>query len=283
MYKGAAMPFFNSKIKLLFLPLLFLCMPQIIGADSAKIRSYAEYTAFMDSLGEYFTKEIIGVVKYASYEYPLYKLVYNKNSQSRNSYLIIAGVHGNESAPVFALRDFILHLNNKTPQKKDVSIEFLCIANPYGFEFNQRYNGNGKDINRDMIVLETQEGKIIAAAFQTKNYKKVFDFHEANAQNFFLYCYGVKNKAYAQNILNLLRQKNVVLDTGYEDKILKTEDGMLYVPFYASAYMHSKKTLTIGLYYAGCENSFTFETPKRSDFAERKRTVGIILDYILGN
>jgi len=283
MYKGAAMPFFNSKIKLLFLPLLFLCTPQIIGADSAKIRSYAEYTAFMDSLGEYFTKEIIGVVKYASYEYPLYKLVYNKNSQSRDSYLIIAGVHGNESAPVFALRDFILHLNNKTPQKKDVSIEFLCIANPYGFEFNQRYNGNGKDINRDMIVLETQEGKIIASAFQTKNYKKVFDFHEASAQNFFLYCYGVKNKAYAQNILNLLRQKNVVLDTGYEDKILKTEGGMLYVPFYASAYMHSKKTLTIGLYYAGCENSFTFETPKRSDFAERKRIVGIILDYITSN
>ena len=283
MIKRVHIPFFKIKIKPLFLPLLFLCMPQVICADSGKIRSYTEYIAFTDSLGKQFSKENIGAVKYGSYEYPLYKLVYNKKPHSQNVYLIIAGVHGNESAPVFALRDFIIRLNNEAPQREDLSIEFLCVANPCGFEFNQRYNGEGKDINRDMILLETQEGKIIAAAFQKKNYKKVFDFHEASAQNFFLYCYGTKNKSYAENILNLLKNERILLDIGYEDKILKTENGMLYVPFYASAYMHSKKMLTIGLYYAGCENSFTFETPKRSDFAERKRTVGIILNYILGN
>ncbi len=262
-----------------FLSIFFLAQ-NIFSLE--KTRNYNDTIAFLKTLNSNFVVKELDTVEYKNQKYPIYKISYNllKGSKGKK-YLIISGVHGNEPAPVYAIKDFITSLNNKEVKRKDLQIDFILIVNPFGFEFNQRYNGDNLDINRDMIKLETREAQILVNNFKSKYYDKVFDFHEANSNGFFLYCYGRKNKKTSNRILEELKSNDVLFDNQYEDKILKVKNGILYVPFYASKYMEMKKTVTIGIFYSNCKNSFTFETSKNIDFEERKRIITIILNFII--
>lgn len=271
----------NKKRALLF-ALLICFTKSVFSLD--KVRNYAETLSFVNRLDSNFKVSKLDTVRYSDEKYPVYKITYNPCTDKKSKkYLIISGVHGNEPAPVYAVRDFIISLNNKEVKRKDLQIDFILIVNPYGFEFNQRYNGKNVDINRDLTQLKTQEAKILAENFNPKDYDKVFDFHEANAEGFFLYCYGTKNKKLSNKILKELEKNNVSFDNKYKDKILKVKNGKLYVPWYASLYMKKNETVTNGIYYSGCKNSFTFETSKNINIEERKRIIRIILNYIIEN
>jgi len=249
-----------------------------------KTRDYNETTAFLKTLGSHFIVKEIDSVNYKNVKYPIYKITYNKLKDKKGKkYLVLSGVHGNEPAPVYAVRDFIISLNKQEIVRKDLQIDFVLIVNPYGFEYNQRYNGANLDINRDMTKCETQEAKILTNNFNPKDYDKFFDFHEANSKGFFLYCYGLKNRSLAKKIHEELKNNKVVFDNGYKDNILTVKDGRLDVPFYASMYMKNKKTVTTAIYFKSCSNSFTFETSKNADFNERKRIITLILNYIINN
>lgn len=250
-------------------------------SSAEKIRDYKETTKFISTLNKNFTVTKLDTVKYKNAEYPVYKISYNPLKEKGKKYLIICGVHGNEPAPVYAVKEFIISLSKKEIKRKDLQLDFIFIVNPFGFEYNQRYNGDNKDINRDMKNFETQEGKILQKHCKPKDYEKVFDFHEANSKGFFLYCYGTKNKKPSDQILNLLKENKAELDNSYKDNILTVKKGRLYVPFYASWYMKSKKTVTNGIYYQSCKNSFTFETSKNIPLAERQRQIKLILNFIL--
>lgn len=271
-----------KKLVIVILVSIFCLTQNIFSLE--KNRNYSDTIAFIKTLNSNFIVKELDTVEYKSYKYPIYKISYNPQKENKGKkYLIISGVHGNEPAPVYAIKDFIISLNNKDVKRKDLQIDFILIVNPFGFEFNQIYNGNNLDINRDMTKLKTREAQILVNNFKPKNYDKVFDFHEANASGFFLYCYGVKNKKISDNILKELAANNVVFDNKYKDKILEVENGKLYVPLYASIYMKNKETVTTGIFYANCKNSFTFETSKNINIEERKRIIKIILNFIIEN
>lgn len=261
--------------------LFSICLTQNLFSVE-KTRNYSDTIAFIKNLNSNFIDTELDTIEYANEKYPVYKITYNPQENKKSEkYLIISGVHGNEPAPVYAVRDFIISLNNKAIKRKNLQLDFILIVNPYGFEYNQRYNGNNLDINRDLSSLKTQEAKILTKYFNQKEYDKVFDFHEANAEGFFLYCYGNKNEKISDKILEELKKNKVVFDNKYKDKILEVKNGKLYVPWYASLYMKINKTVTNGIYYSGCKNSFTFETSKNIKIEERKRIIGIILQYII--
>ena len=268
------------KKRFLFTVFFVLTLNSFVAGE--KIRDYSDVTAFLKNLNSSFIVSEINTVKYKDIRYPVYKVTYNQLKDKKGKkYLIFSGVHGNEPAPVYAVRDFIISLNKKEISRKDLQIDFVLIVNPYGFEYNQRYNGANLDINRDMTKLESQEVKILTKNFNPKDYDKFFDFHEANAKGFFLYCYGQKNKSLAKKIHEELEKSKVVFDNEYKDNILKVKDGQLDVPFYASMYMKNKKTVTTAIYFKSCSNSFTFETSKNADFNERKKIITQILNFIL--
>lgn len=248
------------------------------------VRSYSEQIDFIENLSSNFTKNIIGNVTYNKTIYPIYKISYNyKENINQKKYLIISGVHGNEPAPVYAIKDFLLELSNKQILDEHLAIDFIYILNPWGFEYNQRSNGDGIDINRDLIAPKSQEIDLFLSSIETSRYDKVFDFHEANSTGFFLYCYGLKNRDSAKKITKLLQNQNVLLEEDYKDLILRAKNGILFVPFYAVIYMNIRKLLTNGLYFhgKGASKVFTFETSKNIQMDERIRINRILLDYIL--
>lgn len=263
---------------------LLLIFSTINLAAKEKVRNYKEQTEFVETMDKYCSTEVAGTLKYGNDEYAIYKIRYNQNkTMKQKKYLIITGVHGNEPAPVLEIRDFIIELNRTAPVRKNLEVDFLYIVNPYGFEFNERYNGNKEDVNRDLHSFKTKEAQIIKESFDKKEYEKVFDFHEASSKHFFLYCYGIKNKKYANKILQKLEKDGVLLESEYKDKILQAKKGMLFVPFYASEYMKLNDSETIGIYFKGCRNTFTFETSKYGKMDDRRKIIRSILHYILSD
>ena len=99
-----------------------------------RIRDYQQQTQFIHDLSNKFTNTIIGYVNYESIRYPIYKITYNGNiSNSQKKYLVICGVHGNEPAPVYAIKEFLLELNSSEINKVAVTVDFIYILNPWGF------------------------------------------------------------------------------------------------------------------------------------------------------
>jgi len=259
---------------------------QIIESLSAieKARNYDEQIAFIFSLSDKFTVNEIGTIHYPENEYKLYKIMYG-NTENRNvkNYLFLSGVHGNEVAPVYAIKEFIQYLD-ANELIGNIAIDFVYILNPYGFEYNTRHNGNGIDLNRDFIGSSTSEITILKDSIQNMQYTGMYDFHEhSSTTGFMLYYYSRKNRTLANNILEMMQKSNIPLENNYVDVILKASAGAIYVPLYAKIYfMNINRQATSGLFFdkMNVNEVFVFETPIVMDIEGRKRIINIVLRYI---
>lgn len=150
-------------LKIIFIPLSIIFLSLLQDAYCLEpVRNYIEQISFISSLSNKFSSEVIGRVNYENKVFPIYKISYNKVVYKiQQKYLVVCGVHGNEPAPVFAVREYLLELETKQVKKKDVTVDFIYIVNPWGFVYNQRYNGKNEEINRDLETLKTQEAKIL--------------------------------------------------------------------------------------------------------------------------
>lgn len=272
-------------MKKVFTLLVFLTLSGSVFAEKLsriESRNYEKLTSFVKTLGEKFTVKVIGTVTTSDsekLEYPIYKITYkNPTSAEKRKLLFLAGMHGNEPAPVFAMKDLIQTINSgKIKMPLNTKIDFIFVMNPYGFERNYRFCSNHTDPNRDLKSQTTQEMKILTAATDEK-YDLVIDFHEATCDGTFLYAYDKKGKKAAKKILELLKLNGVKLENEYVDVVLKVEDGLLYSPFYAQMYLKMKGSETTGMYFhdKNVPVVFTVETPKRGNFDTRCQIIRMI-------
>ncbi len=256
------------------LGLLFCLNPQ---------RDYFEQISFIKLLGNNFVIKEIGSVSYDNITYPVSKITYNPNSTSRKRFLLLCGVHGNEPAPVLAIGSFLKVLNSKKISTTDPCIDFIYIINPWGFSFDQRTNRQNIDINRDITTQVAQETQLLRNVISISDYSHVFDFHEGNAKGYYLYYYNKKQTSNAHKIITIYKQNKVPLENEYTDVILKAENGLIFVPWYARKYMESKKnvTTTLWTYNKGIDCSFTIETSKNRNLEERIKVIINILEEIV--
>jgi hypothetical protein len=270
--------------KIIIVNLLFLTINSVFALE--KVRNYNEQIAFIFNLSGKFTVNEIGIVNYSGYEYKMYKITYGAvKTNNTRKYLFISGVHGNEIAPIYAMKEFIQRLD-LIMLIDNITIDFIYILNPYGFEYGLRYNGNGIDLNRDFINFRTNETKFLVNSIGDKKYTGVYDFHEhGSTTGFMLYYYSYNNRVKANNILKMLQKNNIPLENKFVDVILETKNGAIYVPFYAKIYfMNIIKQATTGLYFnkMKVDEVFVFETPRNMNLEKRKTIINMLLEHITG-
>ena len=235
--------------KLLFV-IIFLHIVLFINAQN-KVRNYEEQISFIYNLSNKFTVNEMGTVNYSEYSYKMYKITYNQSDENEKRYLIISGIHGNEEAPVYALKDFILSLDLQENILKNITIDFIYILNPYGFEHDSRYNGYKQDLNRDFIKFESNEIQILMNSIKDTRYTGMYDFHEhGKTKGFLLYYYKKNNKQLSIKIAEKIKENNFVLENDFVDIILKAKDGLIYIPLYAKWYYeYILKEATTGIFF----------------------------------
>lgn len=104
-----------------------------------QMRNYNEIALRIKSFGG----EEIGYVGKTRQKFPLYKL---KKGQGKKI-LLSAGVHGDEPAGVYALLEFLHH--NISEYEKNFEFTIFPCINPWGFENDDRTNGQAIDLNRE--------------------------------------------------------------------------------------------------------------------------------------
>jgi hypothetical protein len=215
----------------------------------------------------------------------MYKITYNQSNENNKRFLIISGIHGNEEAPVYAIKDFLLTLDLQENILKNITIDFVYILNPYGFEHDLRYNGNRQDLNRDFVKFESNEIQILINNIKNIQYTGMYDFHEHGmTKGFLLYYYTKNNEQLAMGIAEMIKRNNFILENDFVDVILKAKDGLIYIPLYAKWYYeYILKEATTGIYFEkiNTKEVFVFETPSIEKIENRKIMTKILLNYLL--
>jgi hypothetical protein len=252
---------------------------------SEKTRSYVDQIAFIFELSGKFVVNEIGVLNYPGREYILYKISYgNLEADNPRRYLFISGIHGNEIAPVYAMKEFIQYLDS-IELLENIIIDFIYIANPFGFEYNLRFNGQGYDLNRDFLNFNTFEVQILIDSIEGKLYTKVFDFHEhGRTTGFFLYYYSRRNSSFVKNISEMLWRNNIPLENEFVDVILSARNRAIRIPFLAKIYwLNILGEATSGLYFDKIGvDAFVTETPTIMEIEERKAINLLLMKNIVG-
>jgi len=297
--------FKNKKINILLfitsiILILFICLKIIviiIFTDSPssiyvkdKINDYNEQISFIFNLSDKFKIDEIGCIDSPLCpEYKLYKIIYgNNDNKNKRKYLFISGVHGNEPATVYAMEIFIQYLDS-IDLLQDITIEFMYILNPYGFEYNYMYSSSNINIDRDYLRLKAQETKIFLNNIKDEKFDTVFDFHEDNSKSAtgcYMFYYSRKNKNLINNMLENLRNNNVPINDNYKFMGIKANKGALYVPLYAKIiFMYLGGNAGAGLYFnkKNVEEVFVFETPTHLEMEKRIEIQLILLKYIISN
>ncbi len=123
---------------------------------------------------------------------PLIRIGFIEDNPSRR-FLIVAGTHGDEAAPVSAVIYLIKNLFQ--PQtltnliNKKVALDIIPVHNPEGYLENQRENDNGIDINRNfpfgnVEVKQEAETKALISLINSENYTVSLFFHSANEEKY---------------------------------------------------------------------------------------------------
>ncbi|MCE1202026.1 MAG: succinylglutamate desuccinylase/aspartoacylase family protein [Bacteroidia bacterium] len=103
-----------------------------------------------------------------------------RSNTDRLRIMLIAQQHGNEPSGMEGLllliRDLAEGKHDHWLQHADLTIIPQC--NPYGGNKNKRRNAEGIDLNRDHLVLEAAETKLIQQVFDTFDPHFTVDFHE---------------------------------------------------------------------------------------------------------
>jgi hypothetical protein len=254
-----------------------------------KIYWYSVQTAFLFELSDKFAVSEIGTISYPNYpEYTMYKASYG-NADNAESYLFICGMHGTEISPNFAMREFMLYLDSIEPLE-NISIDFLYLVNPYGFEHRCYETVPNIDINSDFVKFRTQEARHIRDSTKGKKYTGVYDFHEHDGSGFLMYCHTKKSRELGKNVSDLLRGNDIRPVNSASVQLFfityKAENGVLYWPrYYTRREEHLLKTKSAVEYYAdtaGAEYAFAFETPMEWLVEKRIDVQLMVMKHLVG-
>ncbi|MDR2480658.1 MAG: hypothetical protein LBD48_15275 [Treponema sp.] len=115
----------------------------------------------------------------------------------------------------------------------------------------------------------------------------MYAFHEHRAtKGFLLYYYFSGNKGLSKDILDMMKNNNILLENDYVDVVLKAKNGSIYVPFYTKLYFtYINKQATTGLYFnkLNVNEVFVFETPINENMEKRKYMIDLLLNHLLEN
>lgn len=138
------------------------------------IRSY--YRDVVEKLNN--TASVISVID----DYPIF---YARRGIGQKHILISGGIHGDEPAGTLAALDLISRFQTKDSFFYEFQIHIYPCINPWGYEYHERTNKNGIDLNRDFEEFQSREASIINQHLRDLgiDFNFTLDMHE-NLPNF---------------------------------------------------------------------------------------------------
>ena len=120
--------------------------------------------------------------------------------------LVLAGVHGDESAGILAVPPILEAWCSEV-----VRLVVLTPVNPVGAAQHSRANAAGKDINRDFIRFATVEARVVRDVFERERPDFVISLHEGPQEGTFMFANRFVDHALARGLCKALAAGGTVL------------------------------------------------------------------------
>lgn len=235
----------------------------------------SRYTKFVDRLAKISKRRSlvfnsVGVVGQGKYDIYLVTV----NPKANRTICAIGTMHGNETAGVEALLDYLENIQFN----KNVRLLIFPLLNPYGYVNNIRINGENRDINRSFAKEGTEEARVFKEVFERERIDFLVSMHENNSADGF-YCFHSEEKAakykplikLAEEFFPILDQKSL-----YGDKV---ENGLIWCPKNSKLVQH-RNSLENWVQKHGT-NFICTETPAKYPLKKRINCQKAILKYVV--
>ncbi len=206
--------------------------------------------------------------------FPLYRIFLSARSESKDTVLITAGIHGDEPAGPAAIIRF-LERNNSHLFEHFNFLLLPCI-NPAGFEHNKRENLDGIDINRSFESDDITEVTLVKEALHGLRFAFTIDFHEDwEARGFYLYEDKRDKKWKGPVIINAVKKMGSIDKSSAESDIPLYEGGAQVDPAWG------RKGFAPYLYNFHTDHVIISETPTAWNIEQRAKAHLIALDTLI--
>jgi len=128
---------------------------------------------------------------------------------ARKRLLVVSGIHGNEQAGIVSVPDILDRFDDDGP----IALRVLTPVNPVGAAEFSRFNGDGYDINRDLIQFRTEEARVVRRVFDDFRPDFVASLHEGPQDAAFMFANPHVDGALARRLLAALEAVGTTLAT----------------------------------------------------------------------
>jgi hypothetical protein len=224
----------------------------------------------------------LGSVVYDKVKYPVFSLSYMPPDAPKIKVLLISGAHGDEPAGPEAVISFFKGLSYK-----DVSVESIPLVNPWGWAHSVRYNGNGIDVNRDLILFRTGEAGFIRDFTQGKVYDLAIDMHEASQAGAFIYAYEDGDEGPAREMMTSMEAAGFAIAGKNGKSTLRwgIMNGVVTIPSFPrtdNPMFRNRSTIARYFNLDSRTMSYTFETSVNKRLADRIACHLFAVKYLVG-
>jgi len=245
----------------------------------------ATYAGTIAGYADRFDVRELGSMHYQGRAYPMFRIRAG-NPRGRRRVLVLAGVHGNEYAGLFAVPPLLDDVAANPDDYAETTLSIITPVNPVGAAHNSRYNGDGYDINRDFVRQYTREARVVVAEVDELAPQLVVSLHEGpQAEGAFIFTNRFVTTDAAHVVLRQMQADGAVMaPRDYFGRKLKPRG---YAPSGAVAgalnvlWAKVMGMMTMAGYAeANGLAEITLETPWRSD--DRQRRVQTHVSVIKG-
>lgn len=186
--------------------------------------------------------------------------------------LLVSGVHGTETSGVEALLSLAADLAREPSAWPGAAIDIVPVANPWGWVYGYRYNGDGEDMNRDFASRRTREAAAIRGLIHDNGpYDLVMDLHESKKYGYFIYQYLPPGPGLGEQYVRILQDMGKPAQENYREGIFRTRGGILHMPAAILPWIAAAGRLSLEHYARlhGTRQAYTVETPLWDEYTDR--------------
>lgn len=214
----------------------------------------------------------IGRVNAPGFDGPVWRVAYRPLQAGLQQLLILAGLHGNETAGVDYVLTLIQGLSTTTPPDVMCDIDILPLVNPWGWVHDRPNAPSGIDIAEDFTRFDSHEARILRRFLREKRYDLVLDLREdPRATGFYLRQYGMGRSGASAAAVDRVRSAGYPIASDPSRFLQRPADGIVDVSLWSLRVWPLNRQLTVGGYLRRnvSANVVTVVTPPALPLADR--------------
>ena len=218
-------------------------------------------------------------------ELPIWRMVYRPFQPELKEVLLLAGVHGNETAGIECTLQLLRSLATASPADAPYDLDVLPLLNPWGYVHDLPSAPSGVDIATDFSSFDSHEARLLRRFLQDKRYDLVVDLREdADSHGFSIWQYGLQDTEAARRVVDRVRTAGYPVADSSGGVFLRPRQGVVEAPMWGLTLLRLSRELTLAGFIRGGGVSalvFTVVTPAGLPLTDRTAMQRIAVDTLI--